>query len=102
VTGIAQLFAELSGDEPDWFQMQFWFERQYEIKKEQCRDANRFRRALNRAAERAMARAAKAAKLERRECVRCKQDAVSGKTMCQRHLDWERDYKARMRARRAA
>lgn len=32
------------------------------------------------------------------ECARCSSPVVSGKTMCQRHLDWERDYKARRRA----
>lgn len=30
MTGIRELFAEFSGDEPDWFQMQFWFEREAE------------------------------------------------------------------------
>lgn len=32
------------------------------------------------------------------QCARCSTDRVAGKTMCQRHLDWERDYKARRRA----
>lgn len=32
------------------------------------------------------------------ECTRCPQPRVEGKTMCQKHLDWERDYKAKRRA----
>jgi hypothetical protein len=31
-------------------------------------------------------------------CTRCSSAVVDGKTMCQRHLDWEREYKARRRA----
>lgn len=31
-------------------------------------------------------------------CVRCPAMRVDGRTMCQRHLDWERDYKAQRRA----
>jgi len=30
-------------------------------------------------------------------CSRCSAAVVAGKTMCQRHLDWERDYKRRSR-----
>lgn len=32
------------------------------------------------------------------QCVRCPADRVPGRTMCQRHLDWEREYKQRRRA----
>jgi hypothetical protein len=92
------MFAELSGEDVDWFQLQFYFEQQHAAKKAQTRDANRFRRALNKAVERAAARLAKQNKIARRECVRCKADAKADATMCQRHLDWERDYKARKRA----
>lgn len=31
-------------------------------------------------------------------CSRCSEHRVTGKTMCQRHLDWERNYKAKRRA----
>lgn len=31
-------------------------------------------------------------------CTRCPSVRVDGRTMCQRHLDWEREYKARQRA----
>lgn len=32
------------------------------------------------------------------QCMRCPSTPVEGKTMCQRHLDYERDYKAKRRA----
>jgi hypothetical protein len=98
MVGIKAMFAEFSGDDVDWFQLAFVLEQQHAAKKAQTRDANRFRRALNKAVERAAARLAKQNKLARRECVRCKADARADATMCQRHLDWERDYKARKRA----
>ena len=41
MVGIAEMFSELSGDEPDWFQMVFMFERQREIKLERQRESQR-------------------------------------------------------------
>ncbi len=35
---------------------------------------------------------------EATECARCPAPRVEDKTMCQRHLDWEREYKQRKRA----
>jgi hypothetical protein len=37
VVGIAAMFAELSGDEPDWFQLAFCFERANDERKERQR-----------------------------------------------------------------
>lgn len=35
---------------------------------------------------------------EQTVCTRCPTEVVDGRTMCQRHLDWEREYKVRRRA----
>ena len=35
---------------------------------------------------------------EQTACTRCPSPTVEGKTMCQRHLDWEREYNVRRRA----
>lgn len=94
------MFAELSGDEPDWFQMAFYFERQYEIDKEQSRFNTAWRRRLNPEAARAAARAAKQTRLAAKQCVRCKRDAATGRTMCEAHLAWQRDRRAKQYANR--
>lgn len=43
MTGVAEMFAEYSGEEVDWFQMQFWFEQEYERQKANKRDNERRR-----------------------------------------------------------
>lgn len=41
MTGIREMFSELSGDEPDWFQLAFCFERAQEALDEAKRDWKR-------------------------------------------------------------
>jgi hypothetical protein len=41
MVGIQAMFAEYSGEDVDWFQLTFWFERQREIRLEAQREAQR-------------------------------------------------------------
>lgn len=41
MTGIKSMFAELSGDEPDWFQLAFCWERARETRLERQRECQR-------------------------------------------------------------